>query len=202
MGPIMKQFFKDNSYTVVRFLIFQIGADILGFITSFATVRMEAKWVFPASSIFCVFFYLFIIATICYENGQKDGIRIEAGKIKKQPWKYFVIALIANSINLLLAAIALVGRLIISAPLSGQLEGVYSPAWLASLQESCAVIARFLQCMYLGIIQSISEGSVIMLLIIPFPAIITAGIAYLVGIRYKDGFKKPNDKDSGTKRYS
>ena len=196
----MKQFLKDNSYTVVRMMVFQLGADILGLITAFATGSMSAAWVFPFSSVFCVCFYLVVIASVGYESGQKDGIRIESGKIKKQPWKFFVISLLANALNLILALVAFVCRLAIGAPMSGALDESFAASSLANVQEVCATIARFLQAMYLGIVQSISDRSVILLLLIPFPAILTAGISYLVGIRFKDGFK--GAKLNKTDRYS
>lgn len=198
----MKQFFKEHSYTIVRLLVFQLAADILGFITSSAAQWMTAAWVFPAVSIFCTLFYLFVIAAVCYEYGQKDGIRIESGKIKLQPLKFFLIGLIANSLNLLLGIVTVFGRLIIGAPMSGMLEGEFSPVWLANLQEITATIARFLQTMYLGIVQTVSDRNVIMLVIIPLPAILTAGISYLVGIRFKDGMFQKKEKENKTERYS
>jgi len=196
----MKQFFKDNSYNIVRLMVFQLGIDILGLITAFATGSMSAKWVFPFSSVFCTLFYLVLIANAGYEAGQKDGLRIDAGKIKKQPWKYFAIGLCANALNLVLALTALVCRLIIKAPLSGALDESYATSTLANVQEVCATVARFLQTMYLGIVQSISDRSVILLCLIPIPAIVTSGISYLVGIRFKDGFKRssPNKTDRYT----
>jgi len=197
----MKQLFKEHSYTVVRLFGFQLVSALLGFITASATSAMSVSWAFPASSVFCIAFYLMIIAVICYEYGQKDGIRIEAGKIQKSPYKFFLLGLIANSLNLLLGLVAVIGRLCIGAPFSGMLVDTYSPAWIATLQEVCALIARPLQAMYLGVIQTISDRNVLLLLIIPFPAILTAGISYLVGIRYKDGFKN-GAKGTKTDRYS
>ena len=197
----MKQLFKEHSYTIFRLVGFQLVSCLLGFITASASAAMSANWVFPASSVFCIAFYLTIIAVICYEYGQKDGIRIEAGKIEKKLYKFFLLGLIANSFNLLLGIIAVIGRLIIGAPLSGMLGDMYSPAWLASLQEVAATVARALHAMYLGVIQTVSDRNVVLLVLVPIPAILTAGISYLVGIRYKDGFK---NKSNGTKtdRYS
>ena len=103
--------------------------------------------------------------------------------------------------NFLLGFVAVIGRLIIKAPLSGEIVGDFSPAWLASLQEIAAMIARVVQAMYLGVIQAISDRSVIMLLIVPIPAIVAAGVSYLVGIRYKDGFKTKTNTPK-TNRYS
>lgn len=197
----MKQFMKEHSYTIFRLVGFQLVSCLLGFITASATSGMSAKWLFPASSLFCVAFYLAIVAVICYEYGQKDGIRIEAGKIKKKPYQFFVLGLIANAGNLLLGIVAVIGRLAIGAPLSGMLTDSYSPAWLASVQEIAATIARAVQAMYLGLVQTVSDRNVLLLVVIPIPAILTAGISYLVGIRCKDGFKK-GIKGTKTDRYS
>ena len=41
-----------------------------------------------------------------------------------------------------------------------------------------------------------------MLVIIPLPAILTAGISYLVGIRFKDGMFQKKEKENKTERYS
>ena len=199
----MKTFWKENSYKIVRLIVFQLGIGVLGIITSFATAGLEMKWVYPASSVFCIVFYLFLVFNMCYEDGQKDGIRIESGKIKRDPLKYFVIGFIANSLNLLLGVLALVFRLVIRAPLNGLLSPEdYSPAWAYSLQETFAVIARILHTMYLGVIQAISDRSVLLLVVIPFPAIIVAGGAYLLGIRFKDGFFPKKQAGNQTQRYS
>ena len=198
----MKQAIKDHSYTVVRLIVFQLAADILGYITSSAAGMMSASWVLPVSSVFCVCFYLFLVAAVCYEYGQKDGIRIESGKMQKKPWKFFVIGFFANSLNLLLAVFAVIGRVITNAPMSGFLTETYSPAWASTLSEVSAFLARALQTMYIGLMQSISDRNVILLLFIPIPAILTAGISYLVGIEFKDGFKNGSTKENKTDRYS
>ena len=197
----MKRLFKEHSYTIFRLIGFQLVSALLGFITASATAAMSVSWALPASSVFCIGFYLTIIAVICYEYGQKDGIRIESGKMKKNPYKFFILGFVANAFNLLLGLVAVIGRLCIGAPLSGILADSYSPAWVATLQEVCALIARAIQAMYLGLVQAISAHSVLLLVVIPFPAILTAGGAYLLGIRYKDGFK---NRVNGTKidRYS
>ena len=197
----MKQLFKEHSYTVFRLVGFQLVSALLGFITASATSSMSAAWAFPASSVFCIAFYLTVIAVICYEYGQKDGIRIESGKIGKCPYKFFLIGLVANSVNLLLGLVAVIGRICIGAPFSGMLVDSYSPAWIATLQEVAALIARPIQAMYLGVIQTVSDRNVLLLLVIPIPAILTAGVAYLVGVRYKDGFKNQT-KGTKTDRYS
>ena len=189
----MKKFLKENSYTIVRLIVFQIGSGILGIITSFATSSLEAKWVFPASSVFCIAFYLFLVFNMSYEDGQKDGIRIEAGRMKKNPYKYFIIGLLANSVNLLVGFMALAFCLV----------GMSSPTeTILSLEQTFAAISRFLHTMYLGIVQSLFGMSTVPLAFVPIPTVIAAGVGYLMGIRYKDGFLLKRQDKNNTKRYS
>ncbi len=202
----MKKFFKENSYVIVKLIVFQLGVMIMGLVTSFATGgdTNKVSWLFPVSSIFCILFYLYLVFTVGYENGQKDGIRIEAGKISPRPYRFFLVGLSANAVNLILGILALVFRLVIGAPLAGALdpEIVYSPAWAHSAYEVCNLIARFIQSMYTGLIQTISPGNVLLVALIPLPAVLVAGISYLFGVRFKDGFIKKKGDKSGTKRYS
>lgn len=195
----MKKFFKENSYLIVKLVVFQLGIMIMGIITGFATVNMEASWVYPASSMFCVAFYLFLICTIGYENGQKDGIRIEAGKIELQPAKYFLIALVANSLNILLGILTVFFRAMLNVPFFGDLKAgvIYTPDWARGGYAICNLLARGLQSMYLGITQTLSFENPLHLLIIPIPAILAFGISYHVGVKYKDGFG--NKKEQGPK---
>ena len=202
---VMKKFFKENSYLIVRLVVFQLGIMIMGIITGFATVNMDASWVYPASSVFCVTFYLFLICTIGYENGQKDGIRIETGKMKLNPMRYFLIGLVANSLNILLGILTVFFRLMMEdAPFFGRLQAgvVYYPDWARGGYAICNMIARGIQSMYLGITQTLSFENSIFLLVIPIPAILAIGISYLVGVKYKDGFLKKNDEGpKGSARY-
>ena len=200
----MKKFFKENSYLIIKLVVFQLGIMIMGIITGFATVNMKASWVYPASSVFCVAFYLFLICTIGYENGQKDGIRIEAGKIKIQPMKYFLIGLVANSLNILLGLLTVFFRLMLNAPFFGDLKAgvVYTPDWARGGYAICNLLARGIQSMYLGITQTLSFENPLHLLIIPFPAILAFGISYHIGVKYKDGFmKKQDNTPNGSARY-
>ena len=200
----MKRFFKENSYLITKLVVFQLGIMIMGIITGFATVNMSATWLYPASSAFCVAFYLFLICTIGYENGQKDGIRIEAGKIELQPAKYFLIALVANSLNILLGILTVFFRAMLNAPFFGDLKAgvIYTPDWARGGYVICNLLARGLQSMYLGVTQTLSFENPIHLLIIPIPAILAFGISYHVGVKYKDGFgNKKNEGPKGGARY-
>lgn len=200
----MKKFFKENSYLIVKLVVFQLGIMIMGIITGFATVNMKAEWVYPASSVFCVAFYLFLIWTIGYELGQKDGIRIEAGKMKLDSIRYFLVALVANSLNILLGLLTVFFRLMLNAPFFGDLQAgvIYTPDWARGGYAICNLLARGLQSMYLGITQTLSFENPIFLLIIPIPAILAFGISYHVGVRYKDGFLNQKDKEpQGGARY-
>lgn len=202
----MKKFFKENSYFIVKLIVFQLGLMIMGLVTAFATggATNKAGWLFPASSVFCILFYLYLVFTVGYENGQKDGIRIEAGKISPRPMRFFLVGLAANAVNLILGILAVIFRLVIGVPLTEALSAdvVYSPAWAKSGYEVCNLIARFIQAMYTGVIQTLSPGNSVLVALLPLPAILVAGISYLLGVKFKDGLFKKGGESSGTKRYS
>lgn len=192
----MKRFFAENSYTMVKLFIFQLAISIMGFVTATATLKLGV-WSL-LSSVFCTVVYLCLIWTVGYMEGQKDGIRIEAGRLKPFPAKFFIISLISNSINIVAGLLAFIFRACSNAPLTYVVENAeYSPEWAVNGHEIANLIARLLQAMYLGIINYVGKNNVILLLIIPLPAIIVTGFSYIAGVKYKDGFIKQNKPSSG-----
>ncbi len=199
----MKKFLRENSYLIVKLVVFQLGIMILGLVTAFAT-NQSSTWLFVGASVFCIAFYLYLIHTVAYESGQKDGIRIEAGKAEKTPWKFFFVMLCANVLNIVLGVLALVFKLFITGasvtkPLVG---GMLSPKWAVSGYEICNLIARFIQSMYIGVIQTISPNNAILVALLPIPAILVGAVSYNLGVKFKDGVIKRAPKETKTVRYS
>ena len=114
----IKEFWKENSYDIVKMFINQIGMTIFGLIVAMATVSLSSKmelakgerWPLLLGSVFGVLFYLFLLGYMTSEIGAKDGIRIEGKRMKFMPFKGLFMSLIANSVNLLLAVLAIVGK--------------------------------------------------------------------------------------------
>ena len=159
----MKAFWKDNSYIIVKLLLNQfamiIFAAMLAFFYNYRTI-------YVLSSVFSILLYLFLIATVVYEIGAKDYIRIEAGRMKAQPWRGFWIGVCSGAINLILGLAVYITHLL-AAP--------GNPAEAA--HELCTLIAKVCQAMYLGLINTF-QLSDFYYLIIPLPAIFVCTVVY------------------------
>ncbi len=197
----MKQFLKDNIYQSVRMGVNQIAMTMFALMLIFAVTVAGDKNQSGASmntmlmagvSVLSILFYLYLLYHMSYELGQKDGIRIQGGRLAYFPWKGFYISLIANIPNLLLGLLEFVGKVAIEGNSVfldvSRLEAVPNPAWAVSLFETCHTIARFIQGMYIGLGATFFKNVGFFDLLIPIPAILVCTFAYQLGVRYCDGF--------------
>ena len=174
-------FLKENSYSMVKMFVNQIGMTVFGTMLALATAGNDTLLLL--SSIFAVLFYLFLLYSVGWEIGAKDKIRMDGGRMQPFPAKGFLIALGANLPNLLLAVLMGIGALVSSAT---------GTEWAGSMSVICNAIARLIEGMYLGIIKVLEDmlyASPTILnvwwwfLLLPLPAIFTGWFSYLLGSR-------------------
>lgn len=186
----MKRFWRNNSRLISKMVVYQLGMIVLGCVTAFATSRSDVWMVL--SSAFCSLFYLFLIYTVSYQEGREDGIRIEAGRNRFTPLRLTAVAAVANGLAIILGVF-----LVIFNAVSGS-ESVAEAIWL--------VDNGILHIMYRGLIKVLlAEGGTfkyILTALLPLPAILTATVAYLLGIRFKNGFIRRPGSDLRTERYN
>lgn len=202
----MKNFFKENIYTIVRMIIYQLAMSIFGFSMSMACAKNRTLLL--VSGIFAVGLYLFLLYFMMYEIGQKDGIKIDGGRLAYKPMKGFFIALVANSVNILLSVLAIFGKAMINglgfferiAQLSPAESAALSPSWAVNLYSVCDFAARFLQCMYTGVAKILMPDNVLSLALMPLPGIIVAAAAYPLGVKFCMGIRA-KDKADRSDRY-
>lgn len=203
----MKQFIKENIYQSVRMLVNQLAMTMFSmmllFAVSTAAFKNEANdslnnILLIGVSVLSILFYLYLLYHMSYELGQKDGIRVQGGRMAYFKWKGFFIALIANIPNLLLGLFELVGKVLIEGDsLFADVSTMNpSPVWAANLYDVCHTVARFLQSMYAGIGKALFNGVGFFDLLIPLPAILVCTVSYQLGVRYCDGFIKRTPKAS------
>ncbi|MCD7776837.1 MAG: hypothetical protein LUH54_05660, partial [Firmicutes bacterium] len=111
----VKDFIKENGHLIWRLILNQIGMTVFGLMMSMTGAAIDAaladgdgavsRTVNFWASVFSVVFYMFINYWAVKEEGQKDKIRVDAGRRKKNPYKGLLIALCASSLNILLAII-------------------------------------------------------------------------------------------------
>lgn len=175
----MSNFFRENSYSMVRLFLNQIALTVFGTMLALATAKNDTLLL--VTSIFSVLFYLYLVYSFGWEIGAKDKIRIDGGRLAPMPAKGFLIALVANIPNLLLALLMGFGAIISTAT---------GAEWAGDLSVVCNAIARLIEGMYLGIIKILedvvfTDAHIIdvwwWFIVITLPAIITGGVSYILG---------------------
>ena len=210
---MVKQFLKENSYYSVRMLVNQFVMTMFALMLIFSVTTWGDKadaasalndGLLAGVSVLSILFYLYLLHYMCYELGQKDGIRIESGRMHPSPWKGFFISLIANIPNLLLGLLELIGKIAINgASLFADVSQLSdpSPEWAVNLFSLCHSLARMGQGLYIGVGSVYFKNIGFFDLLIPMPAILVCTCSYLLGVRYCNGFGKTVAKKDVSKRY-
>lgn len=197
----MRKFLKENLSQILNMIVTQVAITIFGFVLAMACSKSDP--LLAVSSVLSVAFYLYLIFSRAYEIGQKDGIRIKAGRMDYRPMKGAWISLWANLINIILGILAVIGKACIEnvdffskvAPV----EGSATPLWAVNLYGVTSSIAEWIQCMYQGLARVFFSGNVLNLLLRPLPAILACAIAYPLGAKYSSGFLGRNKSGASDK---
>ena len=198
----MGKFIKENLNLITGIIAMQIGMTIFGLMLGMACANSPTLLLL--SSILSIAFYLFLVYFKVYEQGQKDGIRIQAGRLNYMPMRGALVALCANALNILLAIPAIIGKACISNvpffSMDEKLLAEAAPKWAANLFAVCSTVAELLQCMYQGLCKVVFDQNVLTLLLRPLPAILISALAYPLGVRFSGGFKSKKSQNK-TDRY-
>ena len=161
-------FIKDNSYIIVKCMLNQLGLTIFGFMLSMAVGQNENLQLI--TSIFSVGFYLFLQYSMMWTIGFKDKEKVDNKRIPYQPFKGAYISILANSINLLLGFLMIIGQFL----------------HIDDLYVMTNFITKLLQAMYLGISVNVAvEFHSLLFFLAPLPAILICGLAYYMGVQDK-----------------
>ena len=189
----LKCFWKENSDSIVKMFINQTGMTILGLVVSMATVRLAGKmnmeqgsrWPLIGGSIFAVCFYMFLLFYMTMEKGGKDGIKVEAGRMKYSPLKGLYMSLLANTPNILLAVFAIVGKAFVTnVPFfSADTVTEATPAFFAGLNSISELILKLLNGMYLGLQVEFFSGNPLFYLLMIVPSLLVCTLAYILGVQ-------------------
>lgn len=184
----MKEFFSRYSYRMVKMFVTQAAIGLFGAVLAFA-VSGAGDTVLALTGAFASLFYLFMIYTSAWEIGAADRISIDSGKLKRRPWIGFIISLVANIPNLIVATVYGVCWAI-----SHGAEGVAT-----NIAAMMRVVTLFIEGMYYGLMAAISIGTRVDLngnvvpmelfnywwayFVIVIPAIVVCGVAYWLGTK-------------------
>ncbi len=168
--PMIVQFFKNNSYNIVKCLLNQIAITMFGLMIAFATAQSNTMVLI--GSLFSVAFYLFLTYYMFWEIGGRDRIAEDSGRRTKTPLRGLLISGTAT-LPMLIGAIVL----LIVYPYTGTYEQA------GNLYVVVNTLTRVLHAMYLGLAQLYSPNNPIVWLLVCLPAPITAQIGYMLGNR-------------------
>ncbi|MBE6599836.1 MAG: hypothetical protein E7640_01335 [Ruminococcaceae bacterium] len=168
----MRNFFARYGYGSVKMFVNQFAVSLLGMVLSLAASGEKNRVLLILASTFSVLMYLFLIYIMTWEIGAKDKIAIDYGKIKRRPYIGFLMALVANIPNFIIAII-------------------YTVICMFTQYDASIVrrIAFFFVGMYQGFLRGIEIGGVPIYefwwsyFVIIIPSVITAGLAYWLGIK-------------------
>lgn len=174
-GSILKGFFSQYSYGMVKMLVNQLAISIFGGVLAMATSAAGNDTLTLVVSIFAVLFYLFLLYNMTWEIGAKDKISVDVGKKPYRPYVGVVMAVIANIPNLIIALAYAIGSTF--ATVNGN---------VAAISKLIAMVA---EGMYFGAISVIKIGDTAIhhywwtYFLMTVPAIVTSTVAYLLGHR-------------------
>ena len=85
---------------MVKYIVNQVAMSLFGFMIATTAMMIGDSWLLPFG-IFALLFYLFILITFIREDGLKDGIKIDGGRAKRDPYlalKYCSVAAVPGFI--------------------------------------------------------------------------------------------------------
>ena len=197
----LKFFLRENSYSIVKIIIYQIVLTIFGLCVTMAVgSATDSKAVLAGVSIFAILFYLFLIGTAMYELGAKDKIRVDAGRMRRDSILGLKIGFCAGVLNLLFAALMLIGYLF-------GFAGLMAADWGKGLFGVAYTLGWLLESMYTGLFAVITSyvppesseplhyGVVVLLyLLATVPPMLASFGGYLVGLN--DNRVRPSSGNS------
>lgn len=181
----MINFLKGYSYDIFKMFVNQLGMTMFGLVLSMATNTNDT--LFIISSVFSIVFYLVLLYTMTWDIGYAEKIRIEGKRMKYHPEKGFVLSLCANILNLLLGIIITISyycaTTLIPAAEGSAIMVPGAPESVVNIYGIARSIATLLEGMYGGVINCLFVNKPWVFILIVFPAVITCGIAYIMGVK-------------------
>lgn len=171
----MREFWNDNRQTIVRLILNQFGAAVMGLLITAAAASNEKLML--GASVFSTIFYLVLLYCVIWERGGKERIRIDGGRAAWKPLYGLYMGLFANIPNFLLAVLVLIGKIF------GSIDGPFGYEWAGNLYAIVNVITRLWNAMYLGLIQTYSPYNPIAHFLDILPALVVCAFGYYLGLK-------------------
>lgn len=198
-------FFKANSYDIVKIYITQFGIAIFSTMLYLSAGMINADntvawWISLIVSIFATGFFFALLYCSAWEWGGKDKIRADGGKLVIDKAKALKMGLLGNIPNFVLTILAFVAFLVCSYD---------KTSFIGPVGAICSMIIRFTASMFQGIVQnSLSflhgEGygeftffifEAVMFFALSLISVLVIHFGYIMGVKEKKIFSfMKNDK--------
>ncbi|MCL2213566.1 MAG: hypothetical protein FWB93_07015 [Oscillospiraceae bacterium] len=173
------------AHMVRKLIAFQIGVTVFGMFNGLVFGGGDLDTLILVITIIAIGMHMVMVATSMYEYGQVDRVRISTKRDSEKPFRGFNIALVANSLNIALGVIAVISKLFIENVGFFEYAAedvVVNPAFFGELHAISAGLTAMIQMGYFGLYNLYLSGNPLFFLIIPFPSVIVAGVAYRMGL--------------------
>ena len=189
----MREFWNDNRQTIVRLILNQFGAAVMGLLVTAAAASNEKLML--GASVFSTIFYLVLLYCVIWERGGKERIRIDGGRAAWKPLYGLYMSLLANIPNFVLAVLIFIGKIF------GSIDGPFGYEWAGNLYAIVNVVTRLWNAMYLGLIQTYSPNNPVIHFLDILPALFVCTLGYYLGLKNKRIFSifdlKPPKTETG-----
>lgn len=187
----MKKFFSNYSYHCVKIFVDQIAIAVFGLALALSVGKAQSdadpnkiQPLTVAVSICAVLFFLIMAGQIAFKCGVEDREKISLGRFPKNNYTGFLMGLVANIPNLVLAVMYAV---------FGQFEATGAIAAAANLSM------KLIYGEYLGILAIPINGTKLGMMplsffLITIPSIVVCGIAYYLAVNGIVEIKPTKDK--------
>ncbi|MBO7292432.1 MAG: hypothetical protein J6V07_00690 [Clostridia bacterium] len=189
---MLKKFLKENMYRIMRVLVNQVGIMIFAIIMTFTAGVMQEDLrasMTTVASLFSIGFYLFLVFYTMREEGSRDSVKIEGGRLAYRPGYGFKVGLCATAPNYVFVFLMLLGLVLgVSVDAEGALlDTAGRGVWTVGYS-----IITMIQSMYTGVLKAIFTGAsayasvvgaTVAYLITPLFAPVAAGLGYMYGCR-------------------
>ncbi len=142
---------KENMHLISRFFVMHIGMVIFG--AALSTACDTIRWLLIVAGVVSTLFYLVLLYNTGWDQGAKDIIRVEGGRLPDRPWLGFFCGAIAAALEIILTLLLIVGFIIWNgSSTNGSDIGLFGIV---------RIILGFWQAPYLGIVSAFLRTSVV-----------------------------------------